>query len=102
MYDCLNRRSLCYSLKLRPSASTYPGNDPDRLVTVKVFDSLTEAVAARALLEAADIDCFLADEHTYRIAGPFHAVFGVNGVRLQVRAEDLEQAVQMLTSTPPK
>jgi hypothetical protein len=56
-------------------------NDPDRVVTVKIFDSLTDAIAARAMLEAADIDCFLADEHTYRIAGPFHAVFGVNGVR---------------------
>jgi len=75
-------------------------NDPDRVVTVKIFDSLTEAIAARAMLEAADIDCFLADEHTYRIAGPFHAVFGVNGVRLQVRAEDLERAAGMLANPP--
>ena len=73
-------------------------NDPDRVVTVKMFDSLTEAIAARAMLEAAEIDCFLADEHTYRIAGPFHAVFGVNGVRLQVRSEDLDRAAEMLGS----
>ncbi|MBV9086709.1 MAG: DUF2007 domain-containing protein [Acidobacteriaceae bacterium] len=75
-------------------------NDPDRVLTVRIFDSLTEAIAARAMLEAADIDCFLADEHTYRIAGPFHAVFGVNGVRLQVRAEDLERATTMLSDLP--
>ena len=75
-------------------------NDPDRIVTVKVFGSLTEAISARAMLEAAEIDCFLADEHTYRIAGPFHAVFGVNGVRLQVRVEDLERAAGMLHILP--
>ncbi|MBV9608736.1 MAG: DUF2007 domain-containing protein [Acidobacteria bacterium] len=75
-------------------------NDPDRVLTVRIFDSLTEAIAARAMLEAAEIDCFLADEHTYRIAGPFHAVFGVNGVRLQVRAEDLERATTMLSDLP--
>ena len=75
-------------------------DDPDRIVTVKIFDNLPEAIAARAMLEAADIDCFLADEHTYRIAGPFHAVFGVNGVRLQVRAEDLEHAARMLEDPP--
>jgi hypothetical protein len=75
-------------------------NDPDRIVTVRIFDNLTEAITARAMLEAAEIDCFLADEHTYRIAGPFHAVFGINGVRLQVRAEDLERAATMLESPP--
>jgi len=80
--------------------TTMTTNDPDRIVTVRIFDSLTEAITARAMLEAAEIDCFLADEHTYRIAGPFHAVFGINGVRLQVRAEDLERAATMLESPP--
>jgi hypothetical protein len=70
--------------------------DPDRLLTIRVFENLTEAISARALLETADIDCFLADEHTFRIAGPFHFALGVRGVRLQVRVEDATRALELL------
>ncbi len=72
--------------------------DPDRLLTIKVFEDLTEAIAARALLEAAGVDCFLADEHTFRIAGPFHFALGLRGVRLQVRSEDAHRALELLAA----
>ncbi len=72
--------------------------DPDRLLTIKVFEDLTEAIAARALLETAGLDCFLADEHTFRIAGPFHFALGLRGVRLQVRAEDAHRALELLAA----
>ncbi len=72
--------------------------DPDRVLTIKVFEDLTEAIAARALLESAGLDCFLADEHTFRIAGPFHFALGVRGVRLQVRAEDVSRALELLNA----
>ncbi len=71
-------------------------SDPDRLLTIRVFQNLTEAIAARALLESEGLDCFLADEHTFRIAGPFHFAIGQPGVRLQVRAEDAEHAMALL------
>jgi hypothetical protein len=66
--------------------------DYERLVTVETFAAPWEAQLARARLEAEGIDSQLADEHLARLG----LSGAIGGVRLQVREEDAEIAVQVL------
>jgi hypothetical protein len=64
----------------------------ERLVTVETFAAPWEAQLARARLEAEGIDSQLADEHLARLG----LSGAIGGVRLQVREEDAEIAVEVL------
>jgi len=66
-----------------------------RLVTVARFQYPFEAQFARGRLEAEDIYCFLADEHTVGIAWIYANAIG--GIKLQVREEDAERALEILS-----
>ncbi len=68
---------------------------PDELVTIADYHSLEAAISDRMLLESAGIAAFIADEHTARIAGPFHPVLGTK-LRLQVAESEAEDAVRIL------
>jgi membrane protease YdiL (CAAX protease family) len=67
----------------------------DDLVTVAAYDSLPMAEIARTQLIEEGIDAFLADANTVAIYS-FLAV-AVGGIKLQVRAEDAELAMSILS-----
>ena len=68
--------------------------DRDALVTIDRFLFVADAELARGTLEAAGIDAVLADENTVRMSWGDAQAHG--GVRLQVRAEDVEEAEEIL------
>jgi len=70
------------------------------VTTIARFMRLEEALVARAVLESADIECFLADENMMHIAGPHGLVLG--GVRLQVPDSDAEAAAELLHARVPQ
>jgi hypothetical protein len=64
------------------------------IVTIARFRDVVQAQLARGRLESAGIPCFLADENIHRITGQFSFVFG--GIRLLVRQEDSEEALEII------
>jgi len=68
--------------------------DRDELVTIDRFLFIADAEIARATLEAAGIEAVLADENIVRMSWGDAQAHG--GVRLQVRAEDVEEAESVL------
>lgn len=60
------------------------------LVTVQTFTSEPDFLVARSRLEAAGIECFPKNLHTFGFYG------GVLGVELQVRESDAEDALAIL------
>ncbi len=63
-------------------------------VTVAIFTYAHEAAIPRARLESEGILCFLKDEHTLMLQ-PFFT-FNGSGIKLQVNAEDVEDAIRVL------
>lgn len=66
----------------------------NRLVTVATFQYSFEAQFARGRLESEGIYCFLADENIVGIAWIYANAVG--GIKLQVREEDAERALEIL------
>jgi predicted PP-loop superfamily ATPase len=78
-----------------------PGRDEVEfkdLVTVRRFAELTEALVAKGSLESAGIECYLVDDNMVRIFVPTFT----EGVRLQVRPEDLAAATEILNEPAPE
>jgi hypothetical protein len=73
--------------------------DLEQLVTIETFTSPWEAQLARACLEAEGIEAVIADEHFFRLYGALSNSLG--GVRLQVRPESAERAVELLRERRP-
>lgn len=69
----------------------------DDLVTIDRFLFIADAEVARATLEAAGIDAVLVDENIVRMSWGDAQAHG--GVRLQVRAEDADEARAILEET---
>ena len=69
-------------------------SNPDELVTIARFTLAAEADLVVGRLESAGIDCVLQDEHVSTIYTFGLAAMG--GMRLQVRAEDEEDARAIL------
>lgn len=67
------------------------------LITIKTFNFAHESAIIRSRLEAEGIYCFVQDELT-ALVHPFHSQ-AIGGIKLQVREEDLEEAVRILKET---
>jgi hypothetical protein len=65
-----------------------------RLVTIRQFRDLPEALLAKGSLESSGIECFLADENLVRLDW-FISNF-IGGIKLNVRAADVENARRIL------
>jgi Putative prokaryotic signal transducing protein len=65
-----------------------------KLVAVRRFRDLPEALVAKGLLDSVNIKCFLSDENTVRMDWLWSNALG--GVRLWVREDDVAQAVELL------
>jgi hypothetical protein len=66
----------------------------DELVTVRSYFNQTDAYLARSRLESAGIPTFLADENMVNTNWFYSIAMG--GIRLQVRAEDVGAALEIL------
>src|SRR5262245_46465963 len=71
----------------------------DDLVTAAVFGDHTQAVAARMHLEEAGVPAFLADELMSQ--GLFVVGGATGGIRLQVPASRLDEAVHLINDRLP-
>src|SRR6202030_4018576 len=65
-----------------------------KLVTIRQFRDLPEALLAKGSLESAGIECFLADENLVRLDW-FISNF-IGGIKLNVRVADVENARKIL------
>jgi hypothetical protein len=65
------------------------------LVTVQTLN-LSEAMLAKAMLESAGIECFLADDNAARILGS-----DISGIRVQVSSVDADAALTLLNQSIP-
>jgi hypothetical protein len=67
---------------------------PQRLVTVRRYRDLSEAIVARTLLESAEIPVYLQDENLVRLDWQVSNFIG--GIRLQVDEPDAQAALELL------
>ena len=89
--DELDRRHLEISSHApEPSAQI----DLQKLVTIRQFRDLPEALLAKGSLESAGIECFLRDDNLVRLDW-FISNF-IGGIKLSVRPEDVQNARQLL------
>ena len=88
--DELDRRKL----DLPREASETPKLDLQKLVTIRQFRDLPEALLAKGCLESAGIECFLRDDNMVRLDW-FISNF-IGGIKLCVRQEDAQNALQLL------
>jgi Zn finger protein HypA/HybF involved in hydrogenase expression len=64
------------------------------LVTLKTFDNAIDVHILRSRLESEGITCFIFDEHIVSV-NPLYNI-GVGGIKLKVRADELQLALQVL------
>jgi hypothetical protein len=65
------------------------------LVTIRQFSNQSDALLAQGCLSASGIESFLTDANIARLEWPLS-----RGMRLQVRADDAETAIALLTPRP--
>ena len=70
-----------------------------KLVTIRKFRDLPEALLAKGSIESAGIECFMADDNLVRLDW-FISNF-IGGVKLLVHAKDAEAATQILDQPIP-
>jgi len=88
--DELDRRHLDIPSDPAPQSKT----DLRRLVTVRQFRDLPEALLAKGSLESSGIECFLRDENMVRMDWFISNFLG--GIKLCVQPEDVENARTLL------
>lgn len=72
-------------------------DEPDvKLIAVRRFRDLPEALVAKGMLDSAGVKCFLSDENTIRLDWLWSNALG--GVRLWVREDDLPDAATLLSA----
>jgi hypothetical protein len=73
--------------------------DPDEVVVIRKFRDFPEAMIAKGSLDAAGIECFLADENMIRMNWLYSNFLG--GLKLAVREEDVDAALDVLEQPIP-
>jgi hypothetical protein len=86
-----SRRGLQFE---RQNLAPIANQEDAKLVAVRRFRDLPDALLAKGLLDSENIKCFLSDENTVRMDWLWSNALG--GVRLWVREEDVQQAVELL------
>lgn len=71
-----------------------------RLVTVRRYRDISEAIVARSVIESAGIFCFLRDENLIRLDWQVSNFIG--GMSLQVGPEDADAADELLSQPVPE
>ena len=99
------RTALAAEIKRRGSAfddSPLKSDVPEfqRLVTIRQFTGLPEALLAKGSIESSGIDCFLADDNYIRMDW-FISNF-IGGIKLKVKPEDVADANAVLDQPIPE
>ena len=82
-----------------PSLPVDDSSQYRKLVTIRRYHDLSEALVARAVVESSGIFCFLKDENLVRLDWQVSNFIG--GIRLQVAVEDVETAEAILSQPIP-
>src|ERR1700685_2488162 len=94
----LNRREI--RLPVRESSPPPPEFELPRIVTVRQFLTVQEAVMAKSILDSAGIESILADENVISMNWLWSNALG--GVKLQVRETDVAVASELLGQNRPR
>ncbi len=82
-----------------PIPANIAASEAPHLVIVRTFSTLPEALLAKGALESADIECFLADDNVVSVN--WFLSNAVGNIKLQVKQEDAEAAVEILDQPFP-
>jgi hypothetical protein len=85
-----------------PPVATSPDNEIhfEKIVTLRVFRDLPQALLAKGSLESAGIECMLADDNVVRLDWFYSNAVG--GIKLLVSSEDAAEAEQFLNQPIPE
>ncbi len=83
-----------------PSPSDMSEVEFQKLVTLRKFRDLPEALLAKGSLESSGIECYLGDDNMVRLDWFISNLIG--GVKLRVRAQDIEAANVVLNQPIPE
>jgi len=70
------------------------------MVTIRQFRDLPEAILAQGILDSSGIECYLANSNIVRM--DWFVSNAVGGVKLQVNAEDVDAANEVLNQPIPE
>jgi len=70
----------------------------EKLITIGQFSKGVDAHLAKTKLQSEGIECFIQDEHLISLIWLYSNAIG--GVKLQVRASDVEKAKKILSESP--
>jgi hypothetical protein len=101
LHDEIARRGLEHLLS-DPDKSQNEAADaePESMVTIRSFGDVMQAWLAKSNLESAGIECNLVDDNMVRLYWGIVPVLG--GVKLQVKPEDSEVAIELLEQPVPE
>jgi hypothetical protein len=102
LHDEIARRGLDHLLSDRDK-SQYEAADAtesEPMVTIRSFGDVMQAWLAKSNLESAGIECNLVDDNMVRLHWGIVHVLG--GVKLQVKPEDAEMALELLEQPVPE
>jgi putative signal transducing protein len=94
----LSNRKIHVALQSASSATEREKDEHPALVTIRRFLNVRDAQFAKSLLESAGIECFLADEN---MVGLNFWPSMIEGAKLWVRQEDVEEAEAILDQHRP-
>jgi hypothetical protein len=89
-----SKRGIPFERQAPAIAEQWDGPDV-RLIALRRFSFLPEALVAKGVLDSAGVRCFLTDENTVRMDWLWSNALG--GVRLWVREDDLPEAATLLS-----
>jgi len=96
LHDEIARRGLDHLLSDRDKSQDEAADDtePEPMVTIRSFGDVMQAWLAKSNLESSAIECRLVDDNMVRLHWGIVNVLG--GVKLQVKSEDAEVALELL------
>jgi hypothetical protein len=102
LHDEIARRGLDHLLSNRDKSQNEAADatEPEPMVTIRSFGDVMQAWLAKSNLESAGIECHLVDDNMVRLHWGIVNVLG--GVKLQVKREDAEVALDLLEQPVPE
>ena len=96
LHEEIARRGLDHLLSERDKSQDEAANatEPEPMVTIRSFGDVMQAWLAKSNLESSAIECNLVDDNMVRLHWGMVNVLG--GVKLQVKREDAEVALELL------
>ena len=102
LHDEIARRGLDHLLSDRDKSQDEAGDatEPESMVTIRSFGDVMQAWLAKSNLESSAIECRLVDDNMVRLHWGIVNVLG--GVKLQVKREDAQVALELLEQPVPE